>query len=451
MGVTAETDPGGLERKVAPDELFFSTTDQRGIIRTGNSVFVRISRYSLEELTGAPHSIIRHPAMPCGAFRLMWDRLLAGRPMGAYVLNLAKDGSYYWVFATITPLGDGFLSVRVAPQSGLFDPARGLYPQILAFEQEIAEREGLDRRAVAERGAVEIEDRLRTLGFESYDDFILEALPLEVAARARLVKSSYVRSRAHGPIGEVIAGTIVLDGMLDTQVAQLESYRLLAARLLDVSSHVLDVARRLDQAVDATRYASQKVVNTAPVLLNVANVMSIPVRATVDALKELSTRLGALRRDVASLRFRIALASLHNDMVAAFAAEVVDGLAPPSSLYEVPLLCDALHEGVVEMAATAANVNRELYAVAELIAETGERLDEFRRFLGQWRILVMRHRSGATLGELLQPIDEEINAEHTSIDLLRTLGQECRAAALPIESTIFEAQVSRIRIASAAA
>src|SRR5450755_433723 len=119
MTASASVVPTGRERVIGPDELFFSTTDGRGIIRAGNSVFVRVSRYSLGELTGSPHSLVRHPDMPAGAYRLMWDRLLAGRPMGAYVKNLAKDGSHYWVFATVTPLGDGFLSVRMAPRTAL--------------------------------------------------------------------------------------------------------------------------------------------------------------------------------------------------------------------------------------------------------------------------------------------------------------------------------------------
>src|SRR5664279_2239091 len=96
MTVSASVVPTGEEGLIGQDELFFSTTDRRGVIRAGNSVFVRVSHYSLEELIGSPHSLVRHPDMPAGAYRLMWDRLLAGRPMGAYVKNLAKDGSHYW-------------------------------------------------------------------------------------------------------------------------------------------------------------------------------------------------------------------------------------------------------------------------------------------------------------------------------------------------------------------
>src|SRR5690606_34204363 len=80
----------GVEQKVGADELFFSTTDRQGRIRSGNSVFARISQFSIEELVGSPHNIVRHPEMPAGVFRLIWDRLYADRPVGTYVKNLAR-------------------------------------------------------------------------------------------------------------------------------------------------------------------------------------------------------------------------------------------------------------------------------------------------------------------------------------------------------------------------
>src|SRR5512135_1947802 len=157
MPTTATAVPNGVERFVGPDELFFSTTDAKGVIRSGNSVFARISHYSVAELVGTPHNVVRHPDMPAGAFRLVWDRLLAGRPAAAYVLNLAQDGAHYWVFATITPLGDGFLSVRMAPRSVLFEPAKALYTLVRQEELQRAERDRLPRAQVAAIGAASLE------------------------------------------------------------------------------------------------------------------------------------------------------------------------------------------------------------------------------------------------------------------------------------------------------
>lgn len=107
--------PTGAEHQVGVNELFFSTTNRVGVIEEANSVFVRLSGYDRDELLGAPHNIIRHPMMPGGAFRVMWDTLATGEPFGAYVHNMAHNGSRYDVFATITPLRGGYLSVRTRP------------------------------------------------------------------------------------------------------------------------------------------------------------------------------------------------------------------------------------------------------------------------------------------------------------------------------------------------
>jgi aerotaxis receptor len=446
MTISLSVPPTGLEHRIGPAELFFSTTDRRGVIRSGNSVFVRVSHYSLDELTGSPHSVVRHPDMPAGAYRLMWDRLLAGRPMGAYVKNLARDGSYYWVFATVTPLGEGFLSVRMAPRvTEVFDLVQELYAQVRTVEQEAADVRGLDRRAVAEVGAARIEEGLRGLGFAGYDDFLQAALPAEIAARGRLVSDSFARSWVRGPMAELLDGSVALEAELGELVHRLEAYQQLSEQLVRSSERMLSMAHRLDRAVDSARLASEAVADTAPVLLNVASVMAGPMRGAVESLEQLAARLDALRADVAALRFRIALAVLHNDMVAAFVAEVVDGAAPASSLAEVPLLCDAVHEGVLEMTTTAAGVDADLRDVATLVGVAGERLDEFRRFLGQWRILVMRHRAGGSLGALLGPIDDQIADGHDGIEMLRALAGQCRAAVLGLDADALETLLARIR------
>ncbi|GLX01341.1 PAS domain-containing protein [Microtetraspora sp. NBRC 16547] len=437
--------PSGIEQFIGSEELFFSTTDRRGLIRSGNSVFVRTSRFSLDELTGAPHNIVRHPDMPAGVFRLMWNRLLAGRPAGAYVQNRAKDGSTYWVFATMTPSAEGFLSVRMAPQAELFDEVKRMYKYAADIELEAVKRKGMNRREVAQFGMEQLELLLAELGFASHDEFLTEALTTEVAARGRLASATYARPRAQGPIGEVLTGAGALEAMLADLVERLESYRVFSDRLMTSSTQVLDIARRLDRTVTSAQTASARVADTAPVLHNVARVMAAPTRTAVATLEQLVPRLAALRSYVTDLRFRIALASLHNDMVAAFAAEVVDGIAPPTSLSEVPLLCDAVHESVLEMSTRAQQVNQALREVVSAVAEAGERLAEFRRFLGQWRILVMRNRAEDALGDLMQPIDDEFTASWDGMDMLHALGKEFEASAVPFDVEALEAQVTRIR------
>lgn len=131
---------------------FFSTTDANGIIVSGNRVFTRVSAWSADELTGEPHSILRHPDMPRVVFKLLWDEIGAGRPVAAYVKNLAKNGAYYWVIASVVPFDGGYLSVRFKPSSGLFPTVEGLYAQLLKIEKDVEASGGSKSQAMAASG-----------------------------------------------------------------------------------------------------------------------------------------------------------------------------------------------------------------------------------------------------------------------------------------------------------
>jgi len=64
------------------------------------------TKYTEEELIGKQHNIIRHPDMPRGVFKLLWDTLAKEQEIFAYVKNMSKDGGFYWVFANVTPSYD---------------------------------------------------------------------------------------------------------------------------------------------------------------------------------------------------------------------------------------------------------------------------------------------------------------------------------------------------------
>ncbi|MBL8928970.1 MAG: hypothetical protein JNL54_02490 [Kineosporiaceae bacterium] len=434
----------GEERHVGLDELFFSTTDRRGIIKTGNSVFMRISRYHAEELIGAPHSVVRHPAMPAGAFRLMWDRLLSGRPMAAYVDNLAKDGASYRVFATVTPLGEDFLSVRMAPAGPLASAATALYAGVRAFEGNLARTQQLSGPEVAAAGAQQIERELARLGFEDYDDFMLAALPTEVAARGSVLARAFTRTHTTGPLGDILATTTRVNERLDHLVERLGGYRGLIEQLGPATDTVYQQASSLQRSVEAALQASAEVAATTPVLLNVARVMRQPMGSAVEALRALSLELTALRHEVADLGFRIALARLHTEMVRAFTVEVIDGQAPPSSLAEVPRLCQAVHAGVLAMGQAIEDVNHSLTTVSLQIRDAGALMRDFRNFLGQWRILTVRHRQAAAVADHLGPIDLQLDSMADHLDFLESLAVHCHGSVAPFDRLALDPDLNRI-------
>ncbi|MDD4880233.1 MAG: PAS domain-containing protein [Gallionellaceae bacterium] len=129
------------------DDFIVSKTDPSGRITYGNRIFIEFSGYTEQELIGAQHNIIRHPDMPRGVFKLLWDTVQAKDECFAYVKNMAKDGSFYWVFANITPSFDkvgnvtGYFSVRRKPSPEAVKTVAGLYQAMLEIEQQAGARD----------------------------------------------------------------------------------------------------------------------------------------------------------------------------------------------------------------------------------------------------------------------------------------------------------------------
>jgi len=113
-----------------------SETDPKGVITFANRQFCEISGYEKSELIGQPHNIIRHPDMPKQAFESMWHTIKQGAVWNGLVKNLRKDGRYYWVDTTVSPIVDehGQITRYVAsrkPASGVaVEEAEKLYAQM---------------------------------------------------------------------------------------------------------------------------------------------------------------------------------------------------------------------------------------------------------------------------------------------------------------------------------
>jgi PAS domain S-box-containing protein len=130
----------GVERKLARDDIIVSKTDLKGRITYANRTFLDISAYHESEILGQPHNVIRHPHMPRTVFKLLWDTIQTGNEIFAYVVNRAKNGDHYWVFAQVTPTfgptGDivGYHSSRRAPGEGAVSAIQPLYRALLDEE-----------------------------------------------------------------------------------------------------------------------------------------------------------------------------------------------------------------------------------------------------------------------------------------------------------------------------
>jgi len=123
-----------------PDgKLIVSRTDPAGVITHANAAFIEMSGYTVDELIGQPHHILRHPDMPAAAFADLWQTVARGDKWHGYVKNLRKDGSHYWVYATVIPNVRGgrvvgYTSVRRKPSRTRVDECMALYARLVAEE-----------------------------------------------------------------------------------------------------------------------------------------------------------------------------------------------------------------------------------------------------------------------------------------------------------------------------
>ena len=164
--------PTGVERTFGEEEIIVSKTDLKGRITYANDVFLRVAGFSERETIGAPHSFVRHPDMPRCVFKLLWDTIANGEEIFAYVINMAKNGDHYWVFAHVTPTFGpdgkviGYHSNRRAPKAGQVDIVKPIYADLLAAENQYENRkEGMARAGEA------LFDLLKSKGAR-YDEFV---------------------------------------------------------------------------------------------------------------------------------------------------------------------------------------------------------------------------------------------------------------------------------------
>ncbi len=81
-------------------------TDRQGRITYANERFCTVSGYSLEEVLGNTHQIIKSGLHPAAFYADMWATISGGKIWSGEIANRKRDGEIYWVDSTIVPWVD---------------------------------------------------------------------------------------------------------------------------------------------------------------------------------------------------------------------------------------------------------------------------------------------------------------------------------------------------------
>ena len=145
----------GNELLLQDNSLITTKTDLKGIITYANHDFIQFSGYDEEELIGANHNIVRHPAMPRIIFKVLWDTIKSGKEINAFVINKNKQNYDYWVYANVTPSFDnngniiGYYSVRRKPNRKAIPFISDVYALLLKAEKDAKARGDSEMKASA--------------------------------------------------------------------------------------------------------------------------------------------------------------------------------------------------------------------------------------------------------------------------------------------------------------
>ncbi len=422
--VAARTADRGVERPLADGELFFSTTDAKGVITSGNRVFERVSGYPLAEMIGRAHNIVRHPDMPRAVFQMLWDTIRAGEPIAAYVKNRTADGAYYWVLASVVPIAEGYLSVRLVPGSEPFEQAKDLYAELVALEREVEGDDPRRRKDSIAASTARLTERLREAGYSDYTAFMHSALPAEVARRAACLPDGHRHARAavpegaHPAIADILSGYDAFSRFLDGLVSELAHYGAVGKALADHSTYLRMMGDDVRLFALNAQIGASRLGEHGAALDAIARLLTEQSQATSPLVASVAECAADAVGEIDAMTFRLALSAIQAEMVAVFAHEIAeDSDLSHHATRNMLSLASSLESGSGQTFNALQNVAQRLEEVLQHVDHIATGVSCLARLALNGRIELASVPDAGSIGTLFSDVERQV------IDARDRLGQ----------------------------
>ncbi|MEH6580088.1 MAG: methyl-accepting chemotaxis protein [Amphritea sp.] len=89
--------------RIEDNDVLVLITDPNAGISYASEDFCRVFGYSQAELIGKNINLLRHPQMPEGPFKQLWETVQQGQPWMGIILNRTRSGQDMWVDTYIIP------------------------------------------------------------------------------------------------------------------------------------------------------------------------------------------------------------------------------------------------------------------------------------------------------------------------------------------------------------